>query len=130
MCLPGWYTRFTKPNRSPRNYGLCREPLMPFHTKRINRSTPTESVHSSDDTSIKPIITRSFRFITEKVSIFAKIKQALMKSILTFITSNFSSVPTTSSRESIHGGQPSESSPAKQNAICLQPGRNTFTGCL
>ncbi len=27
--------------------------------------------------TIKPIITRSFRFITEKVSIFAKIKQAL-----------------------------------------------------
>ena len=74
MCLPGWYIRSTKPNRDPKNYGLFQERLMQFHTKRINRNTPTESVHSSGDTFIKPIITRSFRFITEKVSIFANVK--------------------------------------------------------
>ena len=63
--------------RNPKNSGSYREQPMPSRTKRINRNTPTESVHSSGDTFIKPIITRSFRFITEKVSIFAKIKQAL-----------------------------------------------------
>jgi hypothetical protein len=82
--------------------GLCRERPMLFHTKRINRSTPTESVPSSGDTSIKPIITRSFRFITEKFHI-CKDKTSVMKIIINFYTSNFSSFPTTSSRESIYG---------------------------
>lgn len=51
--------------------------LMPFHTRRINRSTPIKSVTSSGDTFIKPIITKSFKTITEKVSIFANVKQLL-----------------------------------------------------
>ena len=56
---------------------LYRGLLMPFHTRRINRSTPIKSVTSSGDTFIKPIITKSFKTITEKVSIFANVKQLL-----------------------------------------------------
>ena len=77
MCPPGWCTRFMKQNRSLKNFGLYRGLLMPFHTRRINRSTPIKSVTSSGDTFIKPIITKSFKTITEKVSIFANVKQLL-----------------------------------------------------
>ena len=48
-----------------------------------------------------------------------------------FYTSNFSSVPTTSSRESIHGGQPTESSPAKNKMqyVCNPAGILSQAAC-
>lgn len=58
----------------PKELWIVPEQPMPSRTKRINRNTPTKYGISSGGIFIKPIITRSFGIITEKVSIFANVK--------------------------------------------------------
>ena len=72
--LPMLFIRSMKQSRNPKNSGSYREQPMPSRTKRINRNTPTKYGISSGGIFIKPIITRSFGIITEKVSIFANVK--------------------------------------------------------
>ena len=74
MSPHGWFIRSMKQSRNPKNSGSYREQPMPSRTKRINRNTPTKYGISSGGIFIKPIITRSFGIITEKVSIFANVK--------------------------------------------------------
>ena len=53
-----------------------------------------------------------------------------MKSILTFILATFLLFPLQAQEKVYTVDNLPKSSPAKQNAICLQPGRHTFTGSL